>query len=290
VTASLGARVRRWALEHEGSTRTSALIRIGLVMNVWARFGSEVTPHDQLSLVGRLVAVTFWVVTAMMLVGWCTRAASWITAALLAAFMLGWRALDGNEGWTHHHVELLLIGCALSAITPAGRSYSVDRWLALRRADARGEPPPPEHGNLWGLRLMVLQLCLMYFWAAYDKTHLGFLSGARLEHFFLWYYWGSQGPLWPGLRVMFALAAIGNVLLEYALAFGLPFARTRRWLIWPGLALHATFYLLLPVTVYSSTVMVLYLAYLDPDRVHAEIDRMSGVRVSPPESSARPPT
>jgi hypothetical protein len=282
------AHARRWALEHEGSSRSSALMRIGIATIVWTKFGSEVTLHDQLTLVGRLVALLFWIVTTMMLVGFRTRAASWLSAALLGAFMLGWRQLDGNEGWTHHHVELLLIACALTAIAPSGRSYSVDRWLALRRAEARGEPPPEERGNLWALRLIVLQLSLMYFWAAYDKTHLGFLSGARLEHFFLWYYWGSQGPLPGWVAPIFSLAAVGNVLLEYALAFGMPFARTRRWLILPGLALHATFYLLLPVTVYSATVMVLYLAYLDPDAVHRVIDRLSGV--SPPGSPARPPT
>ena len=32
-----------------------------------------------------------------------------------------------------------------------------------------------------------------------------------------------------------------------------------------GLALHAAFYVLLPVSTYSATMMVLYLALLDPD-------------------------
>jgi hypothetical protein len=173
-------------------------------------------------------------------------------------------------------VHLLASATLLAACTPCGRSYSIDRWRAVRAAAARGEAPPPEHGNLWGLRLMVLQMSAVYLFAAIDKTSLAFLSGARLEHLLLWQYWGSEPPRLPGLAALLALAAIGNVGLEYALAFGLPFARTRRWLILPGLALHAIFYLALPVATYSATVYVLYLAYLDADRVHATIDELSG--------------
>jgi len=123
---------------------------------------------------------------------------------------------------------------------------------------------------------MVLQMSVVYLFAAIDKTSVAFLSGARLEHLLLWQYWGSEPPTLPGLAVLCALFAIGNVALEYALALGLPFARTRRWLVLPGLALHAIFYLALPVATYSATVFVIYLAYFDPERVHEVIEELSG--------------
>jgi hypothetical protein len=66
------------------------------------------------------------------------------------------------------------------------------------------------------------------------------------------------------------------LLLEYALAFGMPFEATRRWLIVPGLTLHALFYILLPVGTYSMTMWLLYLAYLNADHVHEVIDRLQG--------------
>jgi hypothetical protein len=86
-------------------------------------------------------------------------------------------------------------------------------------------------------------------------------------------------------------ASAATVALEYALAFGMLHARTRRWLVLPGLLLHAAFYIVLPVRTFSATMFVLYLAYFDPDAVHAVIDRLSGVgETKPPPLAVRPTT
>ena len=270
------AAIVRWALHHEGSTRSAALIRIGLALALWARFGGDLGLFVQSSAAGRTLALVFWIASTCMLIGLGAWLASAITAACVLAMCSAWPALGGNEGWAHHHVQLLGAATLFCALTPCGRSYSLDRWRALRRAAASGAPAPAERGNLWGLRLIVLQLSVIYLFAAIDKTHLGFLSGARLEHYLLWYYWGSDAPAWPGFHALLALVAVANVALEYALALGLPWPRTRRWLLLPGLGLHVLFYLLLPVATYSATVMLLYLAYLDPERVHAVLDELGG--------------
>ena len=60
-------------------------------------------------------------------------------------------------------------------------------------------------------------------------------------------------------------------------------ALTRRWLVNPGLLLHAGFYVLLPIVTFSATMFVLYLAYFDADTIHSVIDRLSGV----PEEATR---
>ena len=58
------------------------------------------------------------------------------------------------------------------------------------------------------------------------------------------------------------------VVVEYVLAFAIFVRRWQAFVLPLGLALHAAFYVLLPVNTYSATVMVLYLALLDPDAVH----------------------
>jgi hypothetical protein len=265
-----------WALHHEGSTRPAALVRIGLAIIAWTRFGGELGPWLQQTAAGRIMALVFFAASTAMLIGWQAPLATGLTGVCLALLGTLPALFGGGEGWTHHHIHLLTATTLMCAFTPSGRSYGLDRWLAVRAATARGSAPPTERGNLFGMRLMVVQMSVVYLFAAIDKTNLAFLSGARLEHLLLWQYWGSEPPALPGLGAITALFAIGNVALEYALALGLPFARTRRWLVLPGLALHAVFYLALPVATYSATVFVIYLAYFDPDRVHEVIETLSG--------------
>ncbi|TIU39068.1 MAG: hypothetical protein E5W31_07930, partial [Mesorhizobium sp.] len=167
----------------------------------------------------------------------------------------------GREPWTHHHAYLLAVAALLIALTPCDRSYSLDRYLAVTRAERMGVPPPAERGNLWGLRLIVVQLSVLYFFAAFDKSNYAFLSGARLEQIFLWFYAGSDYP--SGFAWLATIVSVAVVVLEYGLAFGLPFRATRRYLVLPGLAFHAIIYVTLPVYTFSATMALLYLAYFD---------------------------
>lgn len=266
--------VLRWGVDAEGSSRSAALIRIGLALLVWTRFSEELLLFKHLSWAGLAFSASFFAWTTLMLAGLASRAASLAVAAHVFVIYFYGGYVQGNEPWTHHHVYLLGMATALLGLTPCGRSYSLDRWRELRRAERAGVAPPAERGNLLGLRLMALQLCVMYFWTAFDKTHFGFLGGERLEQYAMHFYFGSAYPAWPGFHGAMLLSSWVVVLLEYALALGLPFRRARRWLVIPGLALHALFYVLLPVSTFSLTVMLLYLAYFDADEVHAVLDRL----------------
>lgn len=266
-------RLRGWALDGEGSTRSAALIRIGLALNLWARFGSELSVWQARSPVGTALAVVFWLSSGAMLVGAWSQITALIAGLCVSLMIAAWPTLGGDEGWSHHHVVLLATATILIAMAPCGRSYSLDRWRALRKAAAAGDPPPREHGPWWALRLIVIQLTVVYFFTALDKSHLAFLSGARIEHYFLTYYWGSEPPRNAWWHWLCAAIGTGTLLLEYSLCVGLPFARTRRYLVWPGIALHGVFYLVLPVRTFTATVWVMYLAYFDPDEIHRVIDR-----------------
>ncbi|QIG50520.1 HTTM domain-containing protein [Nordella sp. HKS 07] len=271
------ARFADWAVSSYGSSRSSALVRVGLALLFWSRWAGELLLYMNQSLPGLILSVNFFIATTLLFVGYKSRlAAVWSGLVGFAIYYYFGHAL-GREPWTHHHAYLLSVAALLIALTPCGRSFSLDRYLAVTRARREGHAPPPEYGNLWGLRLIVLQLSVLYFFSAFDKTSLAFLSGARLEHIFLWFYAGSDYPGLPGFRHLAMLTAIAVVLLEYALAFGLPFLPTRRYLIWAGLAFHAIIYVALPVYTFSATMMVLYLAYLDADDVDKVIRRVQGM-------------
>ncbi|CDX59053.1 conserved membrane hypothetical protein [Mesorhizobium plurifarium] len=263
-----------WAVDTEGSSRSSALIRIGLAMLFWSRWAGELLLYRDQSPIGLFLATNFFVATALLFVGYHSRVAAVWTGLVGLAMYYYFGFQLGREPWTHHHTYLLAVAALLIALTPCGRSYSLDRYLAVMRAERASLAPPAERGNLWGLRLIVVQLSVLYLFAAFDKSNYAFLSGARIEQIFLWYYAGSDYP--AGLAWPAAIVSVAVVALEYCLALGLPFRRSRRYLVLPGLAFHAIIYLTLPVYTFSATMALLYLAYFDADAVDKVIARLQG--------------
>lgn len=270
------SRIVDWCLRTEASTRSSALMRMGLAAVIWARWAIELLLYIDMSTKGLALSISFFVFSTMMFFGIFSRLSTLLTGVVTLTMYHYFGYELGREPWTHHHTYILAFGTFLCGLTPCGKSYSVDRWLALRRAEKRKEPAPPERANVWGVRLIALQLSAIYIYTAWDKTYWGFLSGDRLEHHTMWFYLGSEFPDSAAVHTLFMLIAMFTVALEYALGVGLLFGRTRKWLVIPGLLLHGAFYVLLPVSTYSATVWVLYLAYFDPDAVHRVIERLSG--------------
>ena len=132
----------------------------------------------------------------------------------------------------------------------------------------------PEYGPLWGTRLIGLQVSVMYLFSAWDKTSMAFLSGDRMEQMLMYLYFGSDYPQWPGFHEMMMGIAITVVVLEYFLVFGLWFKTTRKISIFMGVILHGLFYIVIPVGTYTVTMWCMYLAFVDPDRMHAAIEEI----------------
>ena len=58
------------------------------------------------------------------------------------------------------------------------------------------------------------------------------------------------------------------LLLEYILAFGLLKRSFHKWLIPMGTGMHLAFYWIFPVYTFSLTCILMYLAVVDPNKVH----------------------
>jgi hypothetical protein len=265
------------ALETEHSTRSAALLRIGLAILIFTRFGEAMMLTHQIDPIAAGLLTAFWVSTTAMLFGYRAQLATAATALTLIGGVGYLGTLHQQSAWAaHHHVYLLIAATGCVALTPSGRSYSLDRWRAIQRSAAYGEPVPKERGRVGALYLAAVQLSAVYFWGAYNKTTLGFLSGDKFESQLLAYIFDSDPPSFPGWHGLVAGASVATVLLEYALAAGLWIPALRRWLIPIGIAFHIIIYLTLPVTVFSALSCLLYLCYFDPDQVHAAIDKLSG--------------
>ncbi len=273
-------RFLRWGVATEGSTRACGLMRMALALCLWMRFSDWLLLFDGVAEGRALFCVLFYVATTMMFFGVQARIGTALSA-FCALMLYGYYGHHQDyDKWTHHHVYILTVGTLLISLTPCDRSFSFDRWWRVKKARERGEAPPPERGNLFGQRLIVLQLSSLYLWTAFNKTDLGFLSGDRLEHILLWFY-PVNYPEGVWLHPIMLLVAVGTVLLEYALALGMPFKRFRKYLVIPGMLLHGLFYVLLPVSTFTLTMWTLYLAYFDPDDLHAFVDSLVSDRAQP---------
>jgi hypothetical protein len=226
---------------------------------------------------GRMVfALIFFLATGMMFVGLWTRVSSAVSALTVAGLVYYFGHFRGIEAWTHHHTSLLMMSTVLIALTPCGRSFSVDRYLAVKRAEKHGVAPPEEHGELWGLRLIQVLLFCVYFWASVSKLSPGYLSGERMQHLLMQLYFGSTYPSWPGFALLCLAMAWGALVSEIALAFGLFVPRWLKYLIPLGILLHASFYIVFPVSTFSLNMILLYLAFVPVGWVHEGLDEMMG--------------
>lgn len=259
----------RQRMDMKGSTRALGLLRIGLALLLWSCWARELMPHRWDRPLYWVLGAAFYLGTTGMLLGLWTRFSVAVTGLTVGTLVFGCGYFDGQHAWIHHHTHLLAHATLLLALTPCGRSFSLDRWW-LRRAGWVA----PEVGPLWAVPLLALQTSAVYFFGALDKTSVRFLSGDHLRGIVAVYYTGSDPVELPGYAALLVLTSIAVVLLEYLLAFALFVPRWQRWCMPIGLVLHGVLYVSIEVGTFSLTMAILYLAYLDPAVVHETIDRL----------------
>lgn len=263
-----------WAVGYEGSTRSAAILRIFMVVLLWARHTKHHLFYEAVEdPVHAAFTVIFFLGAALVLIGLFTRVSLPVTTlGLLFWHFYSIKTLGYSLGSTEY-IDYVFVGLSL---TDCGRSFSVDRYLAVRRARQRGEPPPPERGAVWGLRIVCWHACMMYFWGAYNKTDLQWVRGERMERYFMHYYGTSDYPAWLGFPWLMRAGALTVLVLEYSLAFGLWFRAARRYLILPGVLMHFGMYWFLPAYHISWLMVLMYLAFIPVDDVHRFLDDQLG--------------
>jgi hypothetical protein len=257
-----------------GSTRQVAIIRVALGVILWTTWGDHFLLYKRLSIEGALVAGIFYASTTAMVAGLFSRVSTGLAGVvcLYIYYKLG----VSEEHFVHHHTALMSFATCLLAATPCGRSLSVDRWLALRRARRDGTEPPAERGDLWAVVALRMLVTAVYLGAVISKANAGWLSGDRFEMFLTHFY---TGAIWieawwveRGLQLL----TIYVWMLECCLVVGLWLPRARPYVMAQGILMHWGFYVLLPVATFSLTMVVLYLAFIPADSVHRFVDEMLG--------------
>ncbi len=278
--------------DEQGSTRALAITRL-LVIGVlfwYVTSGSAFHPaHVDVPVARRGVAALLMVASWFAWVGYQTRAATVVIAISWGLLHLYWGTSSGTFATTRD--AQLLQALVVLAIAPCGRSLSVDRWLAVRRAQRLQRPPPSERGPLWSRWLMIASLSSFYAWTAVELATSEWLSGFTIERFWVG-RWGSSDTLAMAPELIHALSValawqVLTLLVVVALCLWVP--RWRWYALTLGVILHLLtwpFFGAWPLTV---TLLACYPMLVPTDWAHEFIDAQLGAPVTTESPSGDEP-
>ena len=160
------------------------------------------------------------------------------TASAVMAGTVVWALLWDQQTYSSH-VLLLAVLCLLLALGQPGAAFSLDARLHGPRRTI----------SAWPQLLVMVQISVVYFFAAASKVNPAFLNGEVLG-----------GSTWlPVPDATLPVVAVGAVATEFFLAVALWFRGTRRLAYLLGLGLHLaiTVTLNLPLVLFAFSLLCL---------------------------------
>jgi hypothetical protein len=246
-------------------------MRVALGWLLWSSWGYEFVLHFDLHLDRVLLAASFFISAWLVFIGFASRlACAWAAlTVLVTSLYLGearWTI------WTDQHRQLTVVLAAAMALAPCEKSFSLDRWLALRRSDELSVSPPAERGPLWVLTLLRAFTSALFLVTTLSLLDADWLSGrVAARAMFGGIHAGTDVPLWAVSVAWAMLAAHAFVTI------GLWLERTRRVALLVGVALYLLAYVAMPLlSTLPLSVCWLLFAFVPPEGVHRAIDRMHG--------------
>jgi len=246
------------ALDVDGLLGSNALVPIEFAsQGVWNWFGLESTRAVWAAIGALLIA------SVAITVGW--RPTGWLvlTFVLLVAVQRR-NPVILNSG------DILLRDFALIlAFMPTGAALSVDRWRHHGRAALWTAPNVAP----WGLRLIQLQLCVVYFFAFWSKSGDLWQNGTavstvlRIDDITRF---GSPGWLTNNV-LLISLLTWGTLAIELALTTLLWVRRLRPVLIGLGFMLHFFIDVFVLVGFFGPLMIIGLLSFADADWLEQRI-------------------
>jgi hypothetical protein len=243
------------------------------------------------------VVIGLWAVTLLgaigVMIGFRTRLATIL-------LFVGVLSFERRDPYILNAGDVLLRTLAFYLVfSPAGAALSVDRWRHAREQFWEFPLRAP-----WALRLMQIQLSVIYF-----ATLWGKLQGDRWRDGTAVSYalriddihrFATPGFLTDSV-VLSEILTFGTLLLELALAI-LVWNRTLRpWVLALGVSLHVSIAFSIMVGFFTMLMLTLYLAFIPPEtarrlilsalaaRRRRKASRGQSTRRPPGSSTARPP-
>lgn len=159
----------------------------------------------------------------------------------------------------------------LLALVPTGAALSVDRWRRHGRAALRTAPMVAP----WGLRLLQLQMMVIYFFAFWSKSGDLWREGTAVSTVFrIGDLSRFESPDWLVSNVVIiAIFTWGALAIELGLALLLWVKRLRPLLILLAISLHLFIDVFIIVGFFGPLMVTGLMAFTDADRIDRFVDR-----------------
>ncbi len=217
-------------------------------------------------------AVALGVSAILVTVGLATRLASLAMFVLLLSF-------ERRNPWVLNSGDVLLRLLAFYLVlAPAGAAYSVDAWW---RAGKRMVAAPAR--AIWPLRLMQIQLSIVYLFAVWGKSGVTWHNGTAVSYAVRIADVRRFGaPDWfTNSELLVNVFTYGTLVLEISLAILVWNGRLRPWLLLLGISLHLGIDYSIRVGFFSYAMLALYLSFVPPataERIFASVTAAAGRR------------
>jgi Vitamin K-dependent gamma-carboxylase len=195
-----------------------------------------------------------------LLVGWRTNVAALLAFVLITSFeRRNYAVFNAGDGLVRMLALYLALSHAGAAVSLDSRRAGRSRWEIVERAP-------------WALRLMQMQLSLIYVAAVADK-----LGGTTWRHGTALAYALQLDDLHrfplPGAfstqPVLVGLLTFGTLAVESAMAVCVWIPRVRLPVMIAGIALHVGIAYAMRVGFFSAMMLTFYLAFVPPERAEA---------------------
>jgi hypothetical protein len=198
--------------------------------------------------------------------GFKTRLAAVVVFVCLVSFAR-------RDPWVLNSGDLLIVVLAFYLmLAPSGAALSVDRWLRARRRF--WEFP---RRSLWPLRLIQVQVSLLYFFAVWAKLRGATWNDGTAVSYALRIEDLERFPV-PGFvtdsLLLVNLLTYGTLVVELALAILVWNGKLRPWVLLLGVTLHLGIDYAVRVGFFSYAALVAYVAFVTPETASTWVYRL----------------
>jgi predicted DCC family thiol-disulfide oxidoreductase YuxK len=215
-------------------------------------------PNTDLSV--QVFFAIFTLAAFCVTIGFQTRIASVIAFLFLTSLH------HRNPMLLHSGDFFLRIAAFWMMFADSGRAFSVDRLIRIAKGRRGASPNGAEWITPWPLRMIQLQVALLYFDAFLWKIQGDhWLDGTAIYYTSrLVEFWRFPMPYVFEHMWTIKLATYGTLVVEFALGFLLWIKDLRYWILLAGVLLHAGIDWTMNIPLFAPIMITAYLTWVDP--------------------------